>query len=319
MRILVAGGAGFIGSHLCDALLALGHAVVAYDNLITGLRTNLSHLSSCANFQFVELDVTGELPQERWDAIFHLASPASPEGYGRYPIETLLVNSVGTYNLLELARRSDALYLLTSTSEVYGDPLEHPQTESYWGNVNPIGPRACYDEGMRFAEAITINYVQQYGLNGRIVRIFNTYGPRNDPEDGRIIPNFISQALRGEPITIHGDGSQTRSFCYVSDLVDGLVRAMFREGTKGEVFNLGNPDERSVLEVAQTVGKLTKTSSPIVHVPARQEDIARRKPDIARARNHLGWQPGVSLEQGLDSTIAWFRVAMAQPREGSRG
>jgi len=311
VNVLVAGGAGFIGSHLCEALLQSGHRVVALDNFLTGHRENVAHLEDDPAFSLIEADIAGPLPDLSAEAVFHLASAASPEGYRRYPIETLITNSVGTYQLLEIATRQRARFLFTSTSEVYGDPAVHPQPETYWGNVNPIGPRACYDEGKRFAEALTINYVQQKGIDARIVRIFNTYGPRNDPEDGRVIPNFVSQALSGSPITVYGDGRQSRSFCYISDLVEGLVRAMFSEGTAGEVFNLGNPEEYQVGVLADRVRTLAGSSSSILHVPARPEEIARRRPDITKARSVLGWSPTVPLDEGLRLTLAWFREALA--------
>ncbi|MBI2886689.1 MAG: SDR family oxidoreductase [Chloroflexi bacterium] len=312
MRALVAGGAGFVGSHLCDALLALGHTVTVLDNYITGDPRNLAHLEASPEFRCLRHDITEPLPEAPCDAVFHLASPASPEGYGRYPLETLLTNSVGTHRLLELAARHRARFLLASTSEVYGDPLVHPQPEDYWGNVNPVGPRSCYDEGKRFAEALTVNFAAQRGVDVRIVRIFNTYGPRNQPEDGRVIPNFLTQALAGAPITVYGDGQQSRSFCYVSDLVDGLLRAMDAPGTAGQVLNLGNPQEYPILEVARLAKALTNSPSPIVHLPGRPEEITRRRPDISKARRLLGWQPTMGLEEGLRKTIPWFEARRAQ-------
>lgn len=311
MNVLVAGGAGFIGSHLCEALLRLGHRVTALDNFLTGSRGNVAHLQADPAFDLVEADVAAPLPDVAAQAVFHLASAASPEGYGRYPIETLMTNAMGTFRLLELAERQGAAFLLASTSEVYGDPKLHPQPETYWGNVNPIGPRACYDEGKRFAEALTINYVQHKGVNGRIVRIFNTYGPRNDPEDGRVIPNFVSQAITGQPLTVYGDGFQSRSFCYVSDLVEGLLRAVFTPKTAGEVFNLGNPDEYRIIDLAERVKQLAGSGSPIERRPGRPEEISRRRPDIAKARSILGWVPTVGLDDGLRLTLAWFREALA--------
>ncbi|MBI2303188.1 MAG: SDR family oxidoreductase [Chloroflexi bacterium] len=313
MRILVTGGAGFIGSHLCELLAGLGHQVTAVDNLVTGRRSNLGHLVGKDSFTFWEADVTQDAVGEGWEAIFHLASPASPVGYQRKPIETLLVNSLGTYHLLDLASASGAQFLLASSSEVYGDPppQEHPQRETYWGNVNPVGPRSCYDEGKRFAEAITASYLKERGVDARIVRIFNTYGPRMAEDDGRIIPTFISQALHGEPITVYGDGSQTRSLCYVTNLVDGLVKAMFSPGTRGEVFNLGNPDERRVAEYAHLIRELTGSSSPVIYTPPREEEIARRRPDITKAEARLGWRPTTPLREGLAKTIEWFREASA--------
>lgn len=310
VRTLVAGGSGFIGSHLCDHLIAQGHAVTAIDNCITGRAKNVAHLTSHDRFSLLEWDVTEAL---KWhgDAIFHLASPASPEGYLRHPFETLRANSVGTDNLLGLARENNAKFLFASTSEIYGDPLVHPQSEDYWGNVNPIGPRACYDESKRFGEAITMEYVRQYGVDARIIRIFNTYGPRNDPRDGRVVPNFIAQALVEQPITIYGDGTQTRSFCYVSDLVRGIAAAMFTAESKGEVFNLGNPDERTIQEFADIIVRLTGTNVPIVYKPLPADDPKRRRPDIAKARATLGWSPEISLESGLAETITYFRSELA--------
>lgn len=318
MKVLVAGGAGFIGSHLCDALLAAGHDVAAIDDLSTGNRRNVDHVRNESRFRLLQADIVAGVPDEEFDLIFHLASPASPVGYGRRPIETLLVNATGTYNLLELARRNNGRFLLASTSEIYGDPLQHPQREDYWGNVNSIGPRACYDEGKRYAEAMTINYVWKHDLDGRIVRIFNTYGPRSDPEDGRIVPNFITQALRGEPITVYGAGTQTRSFCYVSDLVRGLLAVMLAEGVTGEVFNLGNPGERSAREFAEIIKRIANSPSEIVHVTGRPEEIARREPDITKAGQALGWRPEVSLEDGLAQTIEWFREILALPSAGGQ-
>lgn len=306
MRVLVSGGAGFIGSHLCESLLRSGHTVVAMDNFITGRRANVASFIDHESFSLLQHDVT-EPADCVVDAVFHLASPASPVGYRRYPIETHLVNSTGTYNMLELARRNHARFLMASTSEAYGDPLVHPQREDYWGNVNPIGPRSCYDESKRFAESITMEYVRQYDLNARIVRIFNTYGPRNDPDDGRVVPNFVTQALKGEPLTVYGDGQQTRSFCYVSDMVDGLTGAMFGEGTRGDIFNLGNPDERTILEFAQLIIEISGADASIVHKELPPDDPVRRCPDIAKARSTFGWEPKVSLEDGLRETIEWFR------------
>lgn len=312
MKVLVSGGAGFLGSHLCDVLLQEGHEVTAIDNFITGRRENLGHLEREPRFALHEGDVC-QAPLPEVGAIFHLASPASPVGYGRHPVETMLVNSQGTHRLLELARSRGALFLLASTSEVYGDPLVHPQREDYWGNVDPVGPRSCYDESKRFAEALTMVYCREHNVDGRIVRIFNCYGPRSAPDDGRLIPNFVTQALRGEPITVYGDGSQTRSLCYVSDLVRGLVLAMFRAGTRGRIINLGNPDERPVLEYARLVKAITRTASAIVHVEARPGEIARRCPDISHAKAELGWAPTTALEEGLRATIDWFRDLLGTP------
>ena len=312
MRVVVAGGAGFIGSHLCRRLLADGHDVLCLDNLVTGRRANIAALEDVPGFGFIEHDAIEPLPFEA-DAIFNLASPASPPGYLERPLETLRVNSEGTRNLLEQAQRNGARFLLTSTSEVYGDPLEHPQQETYWGNVNPIGDRACYDEGKRFAEALTTVFIRRYGVNGRIVRIFNTYGERSDPNDGRLVPNFVTQALRGAPLTLFGTGEQTRSLCYVSDLVEGLMRAMFSEAARGEVINLGNPEEHTVREYAERIKALCGSSSEIVYAEAQLgDDPKRRKPDIAKAQRLLGWQPNVALDDGLRATIAYFRDELAR-------
>ena len=315
MKALVTGGAGFIGSNLCARLVREGHQVVCVDNLITGSRANLAALEGQPGFQYVQHDVTqpfGPELDQPVDAVFHLASPASPVGYFRNPLATALVNSVGAHHALELARRRGAKLLLASTSEVYGDPLEHPQREEYWGNVNPVGIRSPYDEGKRFAEALTMIFVREYGVDARIVRIFNCYGPNSDPNDGRIVPNFITQALTGQPITVYGDGAQTRSLCYVSDLVDGLVRALRTPGTAGRVYNLGNPEEHTVLEFAQVIRRLASSTSEIVfHSCARQDDPQRRCPDIARARRELGWSPRVGLEEGLELTIAWMREKLS--------
>lgn len=313
MHILVTGGAGFIGSHLCDRLLEMGDRVTAMDNLLTGSRDNIKHLIGRKDFEFIQHDVIDPIEGDGWDAIYHLASPASPVGYWNYPLETMLVNSTGTYNLLKIAAATGGRFLLSSTSEAYGDPLEHPQKETYRGNVNPVGPRACYDEGKRYAEAITALFVQKYGVDGRIVRIFNTYGPRNQPNDGRMVPNFISQALTGQPITIYGDGSQSRSLCYVTDLVGGLVKTMSVDTARGQVINLGNPDERSVLQFGELIKKLTSTSSPIQFLPGREEEVNQRCPDITKARTLLGWEPTTDLEAGLAQTIAWMRNEIRPP------
>ncbi|MHB1416168.1 MAG: UDP-glucuronic acid decarboxylase family protein [Chloroflexota bacterium] len=313
MRILVTGGAGFIGSHLCERLLSEGNEVYCLDNLITGHRHNVAHLLPGGHFHFVLHDVIEPLAEDmEVEAIYHLASPASPPDYLRHPVQTALANSQGTYRMLELARQRSAKFLFASTSEAYGDPQEHPQREEYWGNVNPNGQRSCYDESKRFGEALTFTYVREFGLDARIVRIFNTYGPRSDPEDGRIVPNFVTQALRGDPITVYGDGQQTRSLCYVSDLVDGLVRAQRSPDTKGGVFNLGNPDEHTVLQFAEIVKRETGSSSPITFQPlVTEDDPTRRKPDITRARERLGWEPKVPLAKGLAQTIAWFKERLA--------
>ncbi|HLI09498.1 MAG TPA: UDP-glucuronic acid decarboxylase family protein [Ktedonobacteraceae bacterium] len=305
MKVVVTGGAGFIGSHLCARLLEEGHEVLCVDNLLTGSLQNIAPLRSHPSFTFIEHDVTRPFEFEA-EAIFHLASPASPVGYMEHPIETILVNSQGTYHMLEQARRQKAHFLVSSTSEVYGDPLVHPQYEGYWGNVNPVGPRACYDESKRLGETLTMEYVRQYDLDARIVRIFNTYGPNSQFSDGRMIPNFITQALKNEPLTIYGDGSRTRSICYVSDLIEGLLLAMFTPGTTGEVFNLGNPEEHTVLEFAHTIIRLCNASSDILFEDSRIDDPERRRPDISKARQVLGWDLKVPMEEGLRRTIAWF-------------
>lgn len=306
--MLVSGGAGFIGSHLCDSLLADGHEVIALDNFITGRAVNVQHLADHPRFTLIEHDVVEPLDLDLpIDRLYHLASPASPVGYMRHPIATHLTNSVGTLNMLQIAQRDGACFLFTSTSETYGNPHVHPQPESYFGNVNPVGPRSCYDESKRFGESITMEFVRQYGLDARIVRLFNTYGPRNDPQDGRVIPNFISAAQRGEPLVIYGDGSQTRSLCFVSDLVAGLRLAMETEGTVGQVINLGNPDERSVLDLATIINGLCGSEAGVRFLEARQDDPERRCPDISRARRMLGWEPSVALEDGLAATVTFFR------------
>ena len=307
LKIVVTGGAGFIGSHLCARLLQEGHSVLCVDTMLTSSQKNIAALHNHPQFTFLHFDVTQPFPFPfEADAIFHLASPASPVGYMEHPIETILVNSQGTYQMLEQARRLNALFLMTSTSEVYGDPLVHPQPEDYWGNVNPVGPRACYDESKRLGETLTMEYYRQYQTNIRIVRIFNTYGPNSQLNDGRMIPNFITQALQNKPLMIYGDGSITRSICYVSDLVEGLLLAMFRPYTTGEVFNLGSTEEHTVLEFAHTIIRLCNASSSIIFEPSRIDDPERRRPDIAKAQHVLGWQPEVCMEEGLRRTIEWF-------------
>jgi nucleoside-diphosphate-sugar epimerase len=318
MNCLVAGGAGFIGSHLCDRLLAAGHQVLCVDSLITGSPRNVAHLASTPGFELLHHDVTHPLEADT-DAIFHLASPASPVAYQAHPEETALANALGSYHLLALARRKAARYLFASTSEVYGDPLEHPQRDSYWGNVNPIGPRACYDESKRFGEALTTVYEQHYAVDARIVRIFNTYGPRSDPQDGRLVPNFITQALRGEALTVYGDGTQTRSLCYVDDLVAGIEAAMFRDATRGSVFNLGNPEEHTVLEYAELIREMVNPAVPVDFRPLPADDPTRRRPDITRAQAVLGWSPRVALRDGIARTIAWFRPNLAAPSRREPG
>ena len=306
LRFLLSGAAGFIGSHLCDRLLADAHTVVGLDSFITGHDRNLKHLEGQAGFSLHRADVSERVPDlGAFDHVIHAASPASPTDYLNHPIATLDVGSLGTRNMLEAARRSQARFLLTSTSECYGDPLEHPQPETYWGNVNPVGPRSCYDESKRFAEALTMAYHRAFGLRTSIARIFNTYGPRMKLDDGRVVPAFMDQALRGAPITVFGDGSQTRSFCYVSDLVEGL----YQLALSGEVYpvNLGNPIELTVLEFAERIIRLTGSPSQIVFQPLPEDDPKRRKPDISKAKRVLGWEPKVSLEDGLCQTAAYFR------------
>jgi dTDP-glucose 4,6-dehydratase len=306
VRVLVTGAAGFIGSHLSDLLLAKGHSVIGMDNLITGNSANIAHLIGRPDFSFIHHDVTNYIYVDGpLDAVLHFASPASPIDYLELPIQTLKVGALGTHKALGLAKAKGARFLLASTSEVYGDPEVHPQPESYWGNVNPIGPRGVYDEAKRFAEAITMAYQRAHRVDTRIVRIFNTYGPRMRARDGRVVPAFINQALRSEPLTVFGDGKQTRSFCYVSDLVDGICRLL--ESDEVEPVNLGNPDEMSVLDFAREIIALTGSSSPIVFQPLPQDDPKVRQPDIRRARTRLGWEPRVPLRDGLERTIAWFR------------
>ena len=311
MRVLVTGAAGFLGSHLCDRLLAQGHRVVGMDNFVTGSSANVADLRDHRDFQFVLHDVTNFIEvQGPLDGVLHFASPASPVDYLELPIQTLKVGSLGTHKALGLAKAKRARFLLASTSEVYGDPLVHPQPESYWGNVNPVGPRGVYDEAKRFAEAMTMAYHRYHGLDTRLVRIFNTYGPRMRPNDGRVVSNFIVQALRGEPLTVYGDGSQTRSFCYVDDLIDGIVR-LFERGDP-EPTNIGNPNEFTVRQLAEVVLQLTDSRSQIVERPLPVDDPKVRQPDIARARATLGWEPAVSLEQGLQHTIEYFRTLVCK-------
>jgi dTDP-glucose 4,6-dehydratase len=306
VRVLVTGAAGFLGSHLCDRLLAQGHRVVGMDNYITGNSANVAHLKGHPDFQFVLHDVTNFIElQGPLDGVLHFASPASPVDYLEFPIQTLKVGSLGTHKALGLSKAKGARFLLASTSEVYGDPLVHPQPESYWGNVNPVGPRGVYDEAKRFAEAMTMAYHRYHKLDTRIVRIFNTYGPRMRPNDGRVVSNFIVQALKNEPLTMYGDGSQTRSFCYVDDLIDGIVRLF--AGPDAEPTNVGNPVEFTVRQLAERVLALTESKSPVVECPLPVDDPKVRQPDIARARATLGWEPRVPLDEGLRRTIAYFR------------
>jgi dTDP-glucose 4,6-dehydratase len=309
MRVLITGGAGFLGSHLCDRFLAEGHEVIAMDNLITGTTANIEHLAGHARFLFIKHDVTNYIYVEGpLDAVLHFASPASPIDYLEFPIQTLKVGALGTHKALGLAKAKGARFLLASTSEIYGDPLIHPQTEEYWGNVNPIGPRGVYDEAKRFAEAMAMAYHRYHCVDTRIVRIFNTFGPRMRLKDGRVVPNFIDQALRGEPLTVYGDGTQTRSFCYVSDLVEGIYRLLLSD--ESEPVNIGNPNEMTILDFARKIIELTGSRSQIAFVQPEdmrtKDDPKVRKPDIGKARRILGWEPQVDLDEGLRQTIAWF-------------
>jgi dTDP-glucose 4,6-dehydratase len=310
LRFVISGGAGFIGSHLCDFLIERGHAVVAIDNLITGSRDNISHLYGHRNFEFVDGDITQPVSvQGRIDQVMHLASLASPKDYLEHPIETLESGSTGTRNMLELARAHGASFLLTSTSECYGDPLEHPQRETYWGNVNPVGLRSCYDESKRYAEALTMAHHRTHGMRTAIARIFNTYGPRMQLKDGRVVPAFIDQVLNGEPMTVYGNGSQTRSFCFVSDLVRGLY--LLSQSDERYPVNLGNPREMTILEFAEAIAKAAGTESCIRFEPLPEDDPKRRQPDITKAVQLLGWEPVVPLEEGLKLTLDYFRARSA--------
>ena len=329
LHVLITGAAGFVPSHICDRLLADGHRIVGVDNLLTGSARNVAHLESERRFALVEADVSaaGALDatavrtavrtvlDDRIDAVMHLASPASPVDYYEHPLATLDVGSLGTRNAVSLAAARSARFLLASTSEVYGDPHVHPQPESYWGHVNPIGPRSCYDEAKRFAEAMTMTFQRTYGVDTRIVRIFNTYGPRMRPDDGRVVSNFCVQALRGAPITVYGDGGQTRSFTYVSDLVDGIVRLLLRPRTDDSHLptNVGNPGEFTIAELATLVLELTGSASVLDRHPLPADDPKQRKPDISRAQATLGWEPRVPLREGLTATLAYFREAIEAP------
>jgi dTDP-glucose 4,6-dehydratase len=307
LRALVTGGAGFLGSHLCDVLLAEGYSVIVVDNLLTGRTSNLDHLRNDPRFEFRQLDINLPFECGRVDYVFHFACPASPVDYMRHGVETLKVGSLGTLHALEYARKYGAKYLISSTSECYGDPLENPQKESYWGNVNPIGPRSVYDEAKRFSEALTMAYHRYHKLDTRIVRIFNTYGPRMQLNDGRVVPNFMKQALRGEELTVYGDGSQTRSFCYVSDEVDGFIR--LSRCSEQLPVNIGNPTEFTILECAKRVLAVTGSKSAIRYEPLPQDDPKQRCPDITKARTLLGWEPKIDLETGLRLSLDYFRQA----------
>ncbi len=314
MRILITGVAGFLGSHLCDRLLADGHSVIGMDNLITGAARNIAHLDGEPRFRFVSHDVTEYIEIDgALDGVIHFASPASPVDYLDLPIQTLKVGSLGTHKALGVAKAKDARFLLASTSEVYGDPLVHPQPEGYWGNVNPVGPRGVYDEAKRFAEAMAMAYHRYHGLDTRIARIFNTYGPRMRPDDGRVVSNFIVQALLGEPLTVYGEGTQSRSFCYVSDLIEGIRRLFLASGPEvSDPVNLGNPDEFTIRELAELVLEATGSSSELRHLPLPTDDPKVRRPDISRASALLDWKPEVPLREGLARTVEYFRSLQAR-------
>lgn len=320
-RVLVTGGAGFLGSHLCDYLIKKGYFVYCLDNLISGSKKNTKHLTDNPNFKFVQHDIISSLNNitieqparpaggfNNLSYIFHLASPASPVDYQNYPEETALTNSIGTHNLLKLAVKNKAKFLMASTSEIYGDPEQHPQKETYRGNSNTFGPRSCYDGSKRFAETLVYIFIHKYNLDARVIRIFNTYGPRMQKNDGRVVSNFINQALAGEPLTIYGKGEQTRSFCYVSDLIEGIYKAMFEKNTKSEVFNLGNPGEYTVMELANKIIKLTGSKSKIIYKPLPKDDPTRRRPDITKAKEVLDWEPKVKLDEGLKKTIEYYKT-----------
>jgi dTDP-glucose 4,6-dehydratase len=309
-RALVTGGAGFLGSHLCEALLADGYSVIAVDNLLTGRLSNLAFLRTDSRFEFQQQDVSEPFDYGRVDYVFHFASPASPVDYGTHGIPTLRVGSLGTFHSLDVARRQGAKFLLASTSECYGDPLEHPQKETYWGHVNPIGPRSVYDEAKRFAEAVTMAYLRYHKVDTHIVRIFNTYGPRMQINDGRVIPNFMRQALRREDLTVYGDGGQTRSFCYVSDEIEGIVR--LSQSAEQTPVNIGNPTEFTILECAQQVLAITGSPSRIRYEPLPQDDPKQRRPDIGKARHLLDWEPKIDLKAGLRMSLDYFKKAVAQ-------
>jgi dTDP-glucose 4,6-dehydratase len=307
-RVLVTGGAGFIGSHLIDLLLKENFEVICVDNLISGKKANVAQHGKSGEFTFIEADVSKDnLNLKDIDYIFHLASPASPVDYQKFPLETALANSQGTLNILRLAKRQNAKFLLASTSEVYGDPLEHPQKETYWGNANSFGPRSCYDESKRFAETLTYIFLHEDGVDARIIRIFNTYGPRMRKNDGRVISNFINQALKDKPITVYGKGDQTRSFCFVSDMVNGIKKAMFEEKTKGEIFNLGNPEEYTIFDLAEKIKKKLNSESEIVFKDLPKDDPMQRKPDITKAKEKLDWEPKVSVDDGLEKTTEYYK------------
>lgn len=316
MKILVAGGAGFIGSHVCERLLADHHEVVCLDNFVTGARRNIAHLQRLPGFSLIQADVTAA-PTGDFDKILHLASPASPVDYDRLPLETMSANALGTWRLLEVAHEAGATLTFTSTSEVYGDPLVHPQPETYWGNVDPIGPRSCYDESKRFAEALIMASRRTTGVRANIVRLFNTFGPRMRIDDGRVIPELMTAALQGTPLVVHGDGSQTRSFCYVSDLVDGLLRVVFDHEADGEVLNLGNPAEITIRELAERIRQMFGDRSPIVFDARRAGDPERRRPDISKMQQRYGWRATVPLSSGLQSTAEEFQIQISESSAAS--
>ena len=314
MQVLITGAAGFLGSYLCEYYLEKGFEVVGVDNFITGSPENISPYTGRDDFSFIQHDVVDPLvPDEDFDLILHFACPASPVDYLQHPISTLKVDSIGTLNMLEIARKSDANFVFASTSEVYGDPAVHPQTENYWGNVNPNGPRSVYDEAKRFSEALTMAYHREYGLDVRIPRIFNTYGPRMQLDDGRVVPNFISQALKGQDLTVYGDGLQTRSFCYVDDLVKGIFNFSTHENLSGEILNMGNPDEYKIIDFARIVVKKTGSNSKIINLPLPEDDPKQRCPDITRAQELLDWQPQTPLDNGLEKTLEYFKSKI-QPK-----
>lgn len=305
---LVTGGAGFIGSHLCDKLIEGGYKVICLDNLLTGSKKNIEHLLSNPNFEFVQADVCSPINiSEPVNYIFHLASPASPADFEKISEEVLLANSLGGLSVLRLAEKTKAKLLMASTSEVYGDPKEHPQKETYWGNVNSFGPRSCYDESKRFAEAATYVYLKKYGIDVRMVRIFNTYGPRMGKDDGRVISNFINQAIENKPLTVYGKGDHSRSFCFVSDLVEGIFKAMFTQGTSGEIINLGNPEEYKIIDLADKIKKLTNSNSEISFKELPTDDPTQRQPDISKAKTLLSWEPEVTVDEGLQKTIEYYK------------
>jgi len=308
-KVLIAGAAGFIGSHLCDRFLKDGFSVIGLDNFITGTPDKIDRFSKSPKFSFIKCDITKyEFFLDKVDIILNFASPASPVSYMNFPVQTLLANSVGTFKTLEVAKANKARYIFASTSEIYGDPLVHPQDESYWGNANPIGSRSVYDEGKRFSEAIVMAYYRKNALDARILRIFNTYGPGMRSDDGRVIPNFIMRALKGEDLTVYGDGNQTRSFCYIDDIVEGILRVSLKEGIEGEVLNLGNQEEYKIIDLAKIIIEKTDSKSVIVFTPLPEDDPKKRCPDITKAKTMLGWEPCIDLEKGLENTIEFFKA-----------